>query len=311
VAKRSRTRLAQPASAPATSGSRRSGTRRPVTRRAHERTFLERNGSFLLVGFVVLAIGAIAFLFISQPTGAYSCDIKATPGPTEANPTPRPPTPSPSASPSSSPTAPASGSAAPSSSAAPSESPAPSATAEPSASAAPSASPSPEPEPTARLGFTTNDLGRTHVQFNSPVKFAFCPPTSGDHYNVIPGQIPMPPQVYGVSTEKIPQYWIHNLEHGYVVLAYRCPSGVIGSGDCITQTEMDTINAWFDQSPGSPNPAQTGKRVVAVRFDEMDTRFALIAWDREYLFNELDLNTALTFAQQWVDSVTAPEAGAS
>ena len=92
--------------------------------------------------------------------------------------------------------------------------------------------PTPEPEPTARLGFTTQDLGRSHVATGSSVKHAFCAPTSGDHYN-LHRQSPMQPAVYGPASEKYPQYWIHNLEHGYVILAYRCPSGVAGQGDCM------------------------------------------------------------------------------
>jgi hypothetical protein len=140
------------------------------------------------------------------------------------------------------------------------------------------------------------------------VKYAFCPPTSGDHY-IIAGQAPMQPQVYGAAQERNPQYWVHNLEHGYVVLAYRCPSGVLGQGDCISQSDMTQIQAWYNNAP--PPPASTcAKKVLAVRFDSMNTRFALIAWDRVLLMDTFDPAAAQTFAGQWEDAPTTPERGA-
>ena len=163
------------------------------------------------------------------------------------------------------------------------------------------------PEPTAKLGFTTTDLGRGHVP-GGTVNYAFCPPTSGDHYNIA-GQAPMQPAVYGPASEKYPQYWIHNLEHGYVITAYRCPSGVLGQGDCITQADMDNIQSWYDNAP-DPTGSTCAKKVLALRLDSMDTRFALIAWDRVLLTDTFDVQTATTFAQQWIDAPTTPERGA-
>jgi Protein of unknown function (DUF3105) len=166
--------------------------------------------------------------------------------------------------------------------------------------------PTPVPSPTARLGFTTTDLGRNHT--SGLVKYAFCPPTSGDHY-IIGGQAPMQPSVYGPDKERAPEYWVHNLEHGYVVLAYRCKSGVLGSGDCITQSEMTQIQDWYTNAPAPPG-SSCAKKVLAVRFDSMNTRFALIAWDRLLLTDTLDPAQATLFAQQWEDAPTTPERGA-
>jgi uncharacterized protein DUF3105 len=151
-------------------------------------------------------------------------------------------------------------------------------------------------------------LGRSHVPAGSSVKYGFCAPTSGDHYN-IPGQAPMPAAVYGPTTERVPQYWIHNLEHGYVVLAYRCPSGVLGQGDCISQADLASIQSWFDNAP-PPTNSTCAKKVLAVRFDTMSTRFALLAWDRALLLDVWQPETANTFAQQWMDAPTTPELGA-
>jgi Protein of unknown function (DUF3105) len=119
----------------------------------------------------------------------------------------------------------------------------------------------------------------------------------------------MNPAVYPVSQEKAPQYWTHNLEHGYVVLAYRCPSGVLGSGDCITQADLNEIQNWYNNAPPPPGSA-CAKKVLAVRFDSMNTRFALIAWDRLLLMDTFDPAQATLFAQQWEDAPTTPERGA-
>jgi len=313
VAKRSRTRPAQPApSAPtAPASSRRTTARRPTPRRTQEKTFLERNGTYLLIGLVAIGVVAIGYLFFTSSTqAAYTCGSLLTPGPSEAQPTPFPATPTPSAtaspspSPTAGPTSTASGTSAPSAS--------PTAPASPTASPSPSASPSPVatpiPNPTARLGFTTTDLGRSHVPAGASVNYAFCAPTSGDHYN-IPGQAPMPAAVYGPNTARIPQYWIHNLEHGYVVTAYRCPSGTLGQGDCISQQDLSNIQTWFDNAP-APTKSTCASKVLAVRFDSMDTQFALLAWDRVLLTDTFDIDTATTFAEQWMDSATTPESGA-
>ncbi len=138
------------------------------------------------------------------------------------------------------------------------------------------------------------------------MNFGFCPPTSGDHYNL--PAAPIPARVYPPNEEKAPQYWIHNLEHGYAVFAYRCPSGTPGTGDCISQDELAQLQAFFDQAPTSAN-GTCPKKVLVVRFDQMNTKFAYLAWGRALLTDQFDLDTALQFAKQWVDSETAPERG--
>ena len=68
------------------------------------------------------------------------------------------------------------------------------------------------------------------------------------------------------------------------------------------------MQAWFDQAPASAN-AGCPKKVLVVRFDDMSTRFGLLAWGRALLTDQFDLDTALTFAQQWMDHDAAPERG--
>ncbi len=174
------------------------------------------------------------------------------------------------------------------------------------ASGSPAASTAPTAEPTLRLGFTTEILGRNHVlNPNQVIEYGFCPPTSGDHYN-IPGIGPIKAAVYPTNQPQPPGGWVHNLEHGWVVVLYRCT----GLNDCPSDVEMQQMQDFFNAAPtadpsqGCPPP---NKEVIVARFDSMDTRFAYLAWGRAYLTNEFDKDTALTFTQQWMDAGTEPE----
>ena len=112
--------------------------------------------------------------------------------------------------------------------------------------------PSPTPSPAAGAshapGYVQPDMGRRHVEYGTNVTYQYCAPASGSHYNKA-GSGPIQPRLYGPSDTVIPQGWIHNLEHGAVVVAYRCPSGVLGQGDCISQAEFSQLQQWFDNAP--------------------------------------------------------------
>ncbi len=301
MAKRSRrpvrTELAPATSEASASSGQRARSPRPRRASAQPSVF-ERYRTIIFGGAALLGILIIAWLFLNGAAKAgYTCDSELTPGPSESL-TPGLPTATPSPSPSATPT--------PAITAAPSGSAGPTAT--PTVAPSPTAAPTPVPEPTPRLGFTTGLLGRNHIRdLGTVINYAFCPPTSGDHYNVT-GKGPIRAAVYPANQEQVPGGWVHNLEHGYVVALYRCPSGVLGQGDCISQAEFDQMTAFFNQVPDSINPSCTTKVVVA-RFDSMNTRFALLAWGRALLTDEFSLDQALLFNQQWQDQPAAPERG--
>lgn len=62
------------------------------------------------------------------------------------------------------------------------------------------------------------------------------------------------------------------------------------------------MQQWFDTAPVVNN---CPKQAIVARFDDMSTRFAVVAWDRALLLDRFDLLQASAFAQQWTD-VTAP-----
>jgi hypothetical protein len=148
------------------------------------------------------------------------------------------------------------------------------------------------------VGFPAADLGRTHVvDVGTKITYAYCPPASGSHYNVS-GSGPVKRLFYAPDLgEQNPGGWVHDLEHGYVVVAYSCANG------CPSQAELDAMRQAMDNAPQSDTAKTCGEpnRMFVVRFDSMSSRFAYIAWDRVQLTDTFDAQAATTFMQQWQD----------
>ena len=138
--------------------------------------------------------------------------------------------------------------------------------------------------PTQLLGFATRDLGRTHVSPNQTVRYAFCPPASGDHWSIGGGRAPLNRQFYRIGDDVSPGNWIHNLEHGYVVIAYR---------DELTAEEEAGIREVFETADQAPSAVRCGipNKVIVVPFADMDQPFTLLAWDRVLPMAEWDTET--------------------
>jgi hypothetical protein len=65
---------------------------------------------------------------------------------------------------------------------------------------------------------TFPNQGQTHVAQGTIVKYNSDPPTSGSHYQVVPGVVPAPT---GVHTQPIQnEIQVHNLEHGHIGIQY-------------------------------------------------------------------------------------------
>jgi hypothetical protein len=291
--------------------SRRAPATQPLSHRTRprsrysERGPLERYRTLLITGFGLAGLLLIGYFMFGRSAGtAYACGTLLTPGPVESL-TPQPPTPTPSPVPSITPTPSPAASPSPTTTA-----PAGSPTPTPSPTPSPTPQPTPTPEPTPRLGFTTADLGRQHVlDPNATLQYGYCPPASGEHFaiqNVGPIRSALYPPSAG---EKSPGGWVHNLEHGFVVVLYRCPSATPGSGDCISAADLQMLQQYYDDNEGKSGISQCPNKTVVARFDSMSTPFAILAWDRVLLIDHLDLDTLNTFTQQWLDHVSTPERG--
>jgi len=269
-----------PSSTTPPSGSRAAARRSsaPVKVSPESTGFLEKYRFLLLIGLVVVGLGALGLVFMQSATAApYTCTTLMTPGPVEPAPTPRP--------------------IIALQSIAPAASVAPVASVDPAAS--PTPAPSAAPQPTQRLGFVAQDLGQAHVSENTSITYAYCPPTSVAHF--ASDMAPLPRRFYGPNDDVRPGNWIHNLEHGYVVIAYK------GEPDAATLAELERVvteargTEFSTQSCGLPN------KVIGLRFDDMTTDFAALSWDRALLLETLDAEQLQTFAEQWQESPVWPE----
>jgi hypothetical protein len=153
--------------------------------------------------------------------------------------------------------------------------------------------PTPTPGATAspQPGYVQPDMGNGHVGTGSAVTFTYCPPASGRHWNA-QGNGPIAPRVYGPDDVALPQGWIHNLEHGGIVVLYR------GDGPGATEEGQAALRALFDDYPPSPVcgfEAGTSSGPVIARFDEMATPYAALVWGRVLPLETLDREAIIEF----------------
>ena len=116
----------------------------------------------------------------------------------------------------------------------------------------------------ASVGRTVATLPPDHVAEGTPLEFNSRPPTSGPHYAAwYPS--------YGVLTETVdPRTWVHNLEHGAIVLLYNCPEGC---PDLVQQ-----IRELHNTLPRGRNARSGVPRMLALPYTDMDSRIAVVAW---------------------------------
>jgi hypothetical protein len=103
-----------------------------------------------------------------------------------------------------------------------------------------------------------------HVPVCSQVVYDTNPPTSGAHYptwakyKAYAGRVGRP-------------FWVHDLEHGAVVVTYNCPGGC--------DAEVAALVAFLAARPADPLcTAAVRNRFVVTPDPELDVRFAASAW---------------------------------
>lgn len=164
--------------------------------------------------------------------------------------------------------------------------------------------------------FIANVQGRDHIALDAPhVPYDTNPPTAGPHY-----QNPVKAGIYDEPVAD--EYLVHNMEHGHVIVWYNCArqaTGLFG----IPAAYADHAAAHTPPPGALPSgmapaaPAATGApgigerlregcpdaieklkamlkddydmwKVVLVPRGQLDTRFALTAWERIDKFNDFD-----------------------
>ena len=162
----------------------------------------------------------------------------------------------------------------------------------------------PQANATVENPIVTVDEGRRHVQTGATTEYALCPPASGPHYIEGGGVAPLRPAYYEPGARIGPGNWVHNLEHGYVVALYRCTDGQCPADDVLSEFREFVIN-------GPPTERATAcgysSKVLAARFDDMATPFAMVAWDHVLLLDTFDASVGIEFARRWLEQPELPE----
>jgi len=128
--------------------------------------------------------------------------------------------------------------------------------------------------------------GHDHVAVCSYVDYQTLPPSSGDHYPYW--------AAYMTYDQPVPEgYWVHNLEHGTIVLSYNC--GEAGCAD-----DIATAQQMMDQFPDDPLCVSAAEgvrhRLVMTPDPRLDVRFAASAWGWTLRANCFDAAEFLAFA---------------
>lgn len=153
------------------------------------------------------------------------------------------------------------------------------------ATPAPAATPPP-------LGYVQQDMGHLHVAPGTRVNYLNCPPASGKHYNAV-GVGPLNAGVYGPDDTTIPQGWVHNMEHGGLVLLYRCPGPAC---DAAGQQALKDLYGRWPNSPVCNSPrGSLGNLPVFTRFDNMATPYMALVWDVALPMETFDPDLILRF----------------
>ena len=141
-------------------------------------------------------------------------------------------------------------------------------------------------------------MGFGHVALGTKLTYTYCPPASGKHYNAA-GAGPLQSRVYGPNDTVIPQGWVHNLEHGAIVILYKG-----------AEVDETALQAMFDAIPASPvcgfQPGGQSPSPVIARFDDMAWPFAALVWGRVLPLQTLDQQAILDFYQTFGER-TNPE----
>lgn len=162
---------------------------------------------------------------------------------------------------------------------------------QPSPTASPRADASPQP------GLVQPDMGQGHVSVGTKITYTYCPPASGRHY--AQPAAPITARVYGPDEALIPEQWVHNLEHGGLVILYKDAA-----------VDQAALRSVFDAIPPSPicgfDPGGKSPGPVIARFNDMAWPFAVLVWDRVLPLQTLDQQAVLDFYAIWGEK-TNPE----
>ena len=142
------------------------------------------------------------------------------------------------------------------------------------------------PKPVAAQGHQVPIEGqRQHQPQGTPINYRNRPPSSGDHYDQT--------APYGVtSTPVATGNWVHNLEHGAVVVLYR--------PDLCDDSCVSTLRDTYNSAPSSQLfPGY--KKMIVTPYTDMDHAVATVAWGWLDEMDQPDKDRILAFYRAHVD----------
>jgi hypothetical protein len=131
---------------------------------------------------------------------------------------------------------------------------------------------------------TIADEGRNHIDEGTPLTYQHYPPSSGNHYPV-----PAGPGFY--DQEFSEGYWVHSLEHGFVVILYNCSA--TDNCDSLKAQVRDFINS-------APTHGCDKVRLIGLPYSHgMSTPLSLISWGHELDLPAFDQTRIMNFYKRY------------
>lgn len=112
--------------------------------------------------------------------------------------------------------------------------------------------------------------GEQHVPQGTGVNYSAIPPASGPHYSGA-GLAPIAPGFYEQTVA--PEVWVHNLEHGDIVVLFDC------DGDCPADVLGD-LRSFLDSRPSTS---------IVTRYPGLPVPIVAVGWQVQRSFNSFDL----------------------
>jgi hypothetical protein len=133
----------------------------------------------------------------------------------------------------------------------------------------------------------SNCTKQAHATECGLVSYGTKPPSSGNHYPIW--------AAYQQYTVALPEgYWVHNLEHGAVVMSYNCPDGC--------PDDVEAAGKMMSAFPDDPLCAELGgpvrHRLILTPDPALDVRFAASSWGWTLRANCFDADAFNAFATQ-------------
>ncbi|MEA2645898.1 MAG: hypothetical protein QOE92_981 [Chloroflexota bacterium] len=136
--------------------------------------------------------------------------------------------------------------------------------------------------------------GHDHVPDGSPIQYQHQPPSSGNHYSSAGA-----PRPWGPYKDEVPPgAFVHNLEHGGIVVAYRCSGAEC---DDMYKQVQDVFSKLTPHPAPTTNPTTNEVKFISTPYQQMEPKVALLAWDTEQDLSSIDFGLINDFYEKYRD----------